>query len=950
MIRKTVQFTVHHPWLISSFVFLLTVLSFMGMGRLQMDPSIESLMPEKDKEYTILKKARQVYGNQKSLMILAVEAMPGRSLKEPDIFKSVADLSAEIRAFHKYDPEHRSRILKLASAAGITVTEIPRSPANAGKEAIKTGSDDTALDDAFLEDKPENSVKVPDFTKDNDLWNIGDEREVSQNFIQPEGPALSFQFGNYVPVSAKEILAVLEGDTVGTNEALTALHAQQISAEDRPLSEKEFSGFLNYMNTLSEQHNMKIVRHIMDPVSGEDVKADKESLILEPFLKKDSSGKLMYPVTEEDFRNYENSLRINPMNKDFVYAEDENGRITAFGIFLLLQNRKNYQELTIHLHNLKSKYAERGLQVTIAGDPVLDYEINKINEKDMGIFLPFVLFFLILVFWLNFRSKSVTVMLTVTVILGTVWTMGIMGWLGIPLTITGSILPPILIAVGSSYGIHIANQYFQTLREHQESDQELTAEGLTESLLRIAPTVGLAGFTTVAGFLMLALTEVETVRQFGILAALGTAVSVIISVFLIPALFALVRPNPSHKSVFTDIYNNRISAFINIMKHAAMNHPAAVIGIYAVILAVSAAGITRMTTDSSPITFFHESSGVRQNFHKVDQLFKGTYSVEIEFDSGTPGGVHNPEFLKKIERIRSRIEALPDRNDLMILKTVSYTDFPKRMHMAFHENNREYYVIPDSATVIKDYHTVFGGEDSDGDGRQDILESSADPLFRRAVLSLRIGETDERSVSTEMSAVIENRIRPVIDEELNGTPWTYRIFGLLKTYNALKNYVVSGNVKGMIMALGVIALTVWFVLRSFPLAVVSLLPMGSAVAVLYGIMGFTGIPLDTTKALLSSVAIGIGVDDTIHFLKTYSRFLKTGMNTEESLSATFDETGRAILYTSAALIFGFGVLFFSGFAPIYHLSFLITGVMAATTAGALLLLPSVLRIMYRRSV
>jgi len=921
--KKWIEIITRHPIVMLSIAGALTMVSLGGLARLTMDASMESLMPERDATYLLLQRAREVYGNRKTLIITAFEGRDREILNSPDLH-AMSDMVDELREFQDIDPqEQEARLILLLRNAGASVISQEADqmePENAPVGPAST-TEDTLLLEGIPTDTSKNSV---------DHWDIGDFSTLNATQTNRRSRAASrFSFSDYKATNLESLSEGLsEG---GLRDLKTIAHRLNIADWKRELSQTETEDILKLMEQVGRLKRQRIIREIIDPIRGEDLIAEGDMLRVRPFVDR-IDGRPLIPDTDERFAAYTARLTRNPSAESTLYAVNAEGKIISLAVAVMLRNEGDYEAFVEHYLSLVQR---REIRSTTAGDLILDRALNNANQKDMGFYLPLSLLMIILTFWLNFRSIRLMALLTTSVLAGTLWTLGAMGWLGIPLTITGSLLPPILITVASSYGIHICNRFLIDVNDGR-------SETVKHSLTSIAPTIFLASVTTIAGFLALSLNEVRALREFGIFAALGTLSAVLAAILILPPSIILLPGLQKKLQAVSNPVARIVQTYLRSVNRTVQKRPAFVVSSFLVAVIVCSIGVYNINTNEAPLSYFPEGASVRSDFLHVDSLYRGSYSIDLEFDSHREGGVHSPEFLNEMEKIRRLIENHPRRAEMMILKTISYVDFNKRMHMAMNEDNPQFYRIPESEELISGYHQVFSGKDDNADGRPDVIESYVDPLYRRAIMTLRIGEVPGRSVSTETAEKIRLHLLPAIEKELHGSSTTVRMTGLLSSYEMLKHYVVRGNIRGIGLAAVVIALFVFLVFRNRMASILSLVPILVSVWVVYGLMGFLRIPLDTVKAILSSIAIGIGVDDTIHFLKHYIIEERRTGSAASAVENTLKESGSAIVFTTLALVAGFAVTLVSSFSPVVHLGFLIIAVMVATTLSALYLLPALI--------
>ncbi len=583
------------------------------------------------------------------------------------------------------------------------------------------------------------------------------------------------------------------------------------------------------------------------------------------------------------------------------------------------------------------------LKAVIQGIPYINTTMNHYMQNDLKTFLPLVIIAIVIIFFLNFRSIRGVLLPFLTMNIADIWIMGLMGHLGYKLTIMGVCLPPLILAVGSSYSIHILNQYYMDLDQIHKSSANV---GLTKSMLHISLTVILAGLTTFVGFFMLITNEVSAIKEWGVFQAIGVLFAVILSVTMIPAFLSLMSSSDAEeKNILstnrTTLVSRLVDKLIEYFTLLSTKHYKAILAITAIIIAISIAGLLKIKAETSVHAYFKPGDPVLTSSWYIGQKFGGYSGLNIIIDSGKKKGVLEPEFLKFTEKLRNHLGA-PENRHIHIGRTEGFSDFIKTMHMAMNKGDRKFYTIPDKKIDIESYIEIFSGEDENDDGRIDVFEPYVDYDFKTANIFARIHEPENEYLSTSHMVKIINHIETYIKENIP-PGYTFKTSGEPKIMVRLMHYIVKGQMMSLLFSLIVVALVVFLLFKNFYAGLTALIPITVAVLFNFGIMGWFGIRLDVATAIIASVTIGIGIDDTIHFLNTYRHFRTLGYSMDETIAKTLAISGRAIVYTSLALIFGFLILTVSNFKPIILFSFLTAVTMVATTIGALLVLPAVIK-------
>lgn len=681
---------------------------------------------------------------------------------------------------------------------------------------------------------------------------------------------------------------------------------------------------------------------IISPLTAEDVNGENDTLTTFSLIEKDENDNRIIPSTAEELALFKKRLINNPVYEKGIYAKDPStGKITDFAVILRLTSDEIDYDIPDEMQAIGKSYPR--LHAIIQGIPYINTTMNHYMQNDLKTFLPLVILGIVIIFFLNFRSIRGVLLPFLTMTIADIWLMGLMGHLGFKITIMGVCLPPLILAVGSSYSIHILNQYYIDLDMIKNSPGR---SGLKRSMTHISTTVILAGLTTFVGFFMLITNEVSAIKEWGVFQAIGVLFAVILSVTLIPAAFSLMSaPDDDKNDIESSKFSSPLSAVVDklltFFTHLSTRHYKKVLAGTFLVLVFSISGMVQILAETSVHAYFKKGDPVLTSSWYIGEKFGGSSGLNIIIDSGKKRGVLEPDFLNFTEKFRKYLES-PDNPHLYIGRTEGFSDFIKTMHMAMNNGNKKFYSIPEKQIDVESYIEVFSGDDDNDDGRLDVFEPYVDFDFRTTNIFARICEPANEYLSTaHMLKVIAG-----IDEFMNKnlpTGYTYKTSGEPKIMVRLMHYIVQGQMMSLIFSLIIVTLVV-FVLFKNPFAgLMALIPISVAVLFNFGIMGWFGIRLDVATAIIASVTIGIGIDDTIHFLNTYRHFKAKEYSIDETISHTLSISGRAIIYTSLALIFGFLILTVSNFKPIILFSFLTAVTMVATTLGALLVLPAAIK-------
>ncbi len=683
----------------------------------------------------------------------------------------------------------------------------------------------------------------------------------------------------------------------------------------------------------------EIVDTIISPLTTQDIKGENDTLETYDLIAKDEGGKRILPKSKEEFALFRQRLERNPSFEKGLYRKDHRtGKITDFCIIIKFINMEDQDPSIREMTEIVDSYRS-DVEITLSGVSVVNMRITDHMHSDLFRNIPLVLLIVVAVFYINFRSLRGVLLPLVTLGLAELWILGLMGYIGFKITPLGVSIPTLMIAVGSSYSIHLLNQYYSDFDSIRET---LPCLGLYRSMTKISLTVLLAGVTTFIAFMTLATSQVSAIREWGIASATGAMFAVFLSCSIIPATLKIL-PVRSSTAFLRGVQNREtlVDGLIDLMSKGAITHYRGVLVVVTIIIVFSLIGAARINIETSFMEYFKKRDQARVEVLAIAEKFGGSWSYDILIDSGYIDGAKDPLFLEDIEEFRRWL--ISDENRyLCIGRTDSFTDFIKTMHMAMNNDDRSFYRIPEDPLDIIDYLEIYSGDDKDSDGRFDEFEPFTDIDFRTCNVLTRLREKENDYLGTEEISQIADEISAYLDKNLPGG-CSHVISGFPMMDVRLVRYIVAGQLKSLFLSLLVVGIIVMLLFRQIKAGLLALIPMSVAVIINFGIMGWLEIDLDIATSVIAAIAIGIGVDDTIHFLNTFRHNRKLGMDIDQTIRKTLAVSGKAILFTSIALVFGFSVLVTSNFMPMILFGILTATTMINTTIGALLVLPSVIK-------
>ncbi len=710
------------------------------------------------------------------------------------------------------------------------------------------------------------------------------------------------------------------------------------------ISRRQITAVYNQAVKLNDLKKLEIIDKIISPFTTRDITGENDTLQAFDLIPKDGMGDRILPKTPEEFERFEKRLRRNPIFYEGIYSKDpKTDEITDFAFIIRFSTTSTApQQDLMSREILDIVDAYKDLRIIPQGQPLIYVWIDNYIRRDMFHLVPLSLLVVTIILFLNFRTIRGILLPFTTLVTAMIWVMGLMGHLGVKITQLSTSLPPLLICVGSTYAIHVLNQYYEELDVIKKNG---IVSGLAPTMANINLTVAIAGITTIISFWTLANHQTPALRVWGLFTGIGVMFAVIISMTLIPPSLALIS-HRHHvlpgKKMIAGSHMDLVAVLIRWLTKASLYHTRKVLIVMAVIVVLSVIGVFRLEVETELLQFFKDDNPIRVSEKIIGEKFGGRWGFNILIDSGTPGGVKSAAYLNTIDRIRKWLES-DENKSLNVGRTDAFSDYIRTMHMAMNNDLPEFFTIPPNDADIVDYLEIYSDDDENSDGRADSLEDYVDPQFQTCCLLTRLRQREDYLIGTteikEIFKKISHHLSSTLPQE-----YSFSITGHPILFIQGAAYISGGQIQSLLQSAGVISLVVLVLLRNLRAGFLALIPLGLAVTLNFGVMGWLGIPLDVATSVIAAIAIGIGDDVTIHFINTWKHLRESGCSMEESIQKTLLESGRANIYSALALICGCLVFLVSTFKPIILFGMLMILVIAANNIGALLLLPSVIKL------
>ena len=619
------------------------------------------------------------------------------------------------------------------------------------------------------------------------------------------------------------------------------------------------------------------------------------------------------PDTQAELDSLKEYIFAKDMYVGSIISEDATATMIMFTILEDADNQKVARQI-------KEKLLELDLPVKLyfGGMPFMMNDVSDLIIVDIVKLLPLTFLLILIVLFFSFRTTRGVVLPLLSAGISVVWSLGLMTFMGYELSMISNIIPIILLAIGSAYTIHVLNKINETSGKDRK-------KALIKALGYIMIPVTLAALTTVIGFVSFVFGAYLTmIRDFGIFTAIGVFFAFILAIFFVPAIISgfsmyksknrIVR-NGKKKHTFL---NNYVLA---PLKNLLIKHPKYILTTWIAVMILSFAGVFNIDRSVNMMSYFKKDNPTRVSENIMQNKFGGSQPVFVV----VRGDIQSPEVLKIMIKTESYMKASPD-----IERTQSIADLIEEMNDVMGEGKR----IPDERAKIENLWFLLDG--------QDIMSQLVSDNLDQAVIQSRFISDDIQEMSAfknYMNDFIEKNSTEDIKIELTGMP---------SVYSAMDESLINSQISSLLISILLVLIIVGLILRSPIKGVYATVPIIATITFLFGFMGLTGIPLDVATVLVGSIALGIGIDYSIHIITHFSHAYKETKNLQKAMEETIMVSGKAIVINVLSVTAGFLVLIFSQMVPLQNFGILVAISMLGSGFGSLTLLPVLLILHYKR--
>jgi hydrophobe/amphiphile efflux-3 (HAE3) family protein len=651
--------------------------------------------------------------------------------------------------------------------------------------------------------------------------------------------------------------------------------------------------------------DLPVVEDMVGPLNSKVIRGSETSLQIRSVAPNGAA-----PQTVEEIETYRNLVLSDTTLRDYVVSSTE----TALAIYLKSEPEVDMVSFASAVENVVLAHETEGISFFISGLPYINLTLQRSMKRDLQLFLPLVILIIISVLFVSFRWTWGVLIPFAVVALSVLWVLGLMAFCGVPLTVVSFILPVLLMAIGIADGIHVLSRYHEELRG--DSDKR---KAILQTMKAMKRPVILTSLTTAIGFLSLLYAYLVPQRTFGLFAAIGILIAMILSLLLIPAILRMVKaltPKPA-------LRHGRMANVLGTIVRLAIRHHWAVLVGALVLSGVFAAGIPLLQIETSQRAYLGDGHPAVLSMDRLDDLFSGSNQVMIEIDSGVRDGLKDPGLLNEMVALERFLE------EHGVKKAMSLTHIVREMNQRFHADDPEFYTIPENQSTISQLLLLFSFQGGSL-GALSLSDFSAGEVM--GFHALKTGE--------EQSALVKD-VSGYLESHFEGSA-AVRMAGPTRIQASMLTSIAHSQLTSLLTSIFAAGVIVILLMRSFSAGIVSMIPLLFTVLFNFGVMAFAGKTLDIATLMISSITVGIGIDYGIHFIERYREEVSETLSRSQALIRSAQTAGTGIVYNALALALGFGIMILSTFKGVQNFGLLIAMTMVISAISAFIVIPVLL--------
>jgi predicted RND superfamily exporter protein len=749
----------------------------------------------------------------------------------------------------------------------------------------------------------------------------------TEGFMHDDDPVLleynafRAQFGR-----DERVVLALKSDNIFSLKFLNTLKEIHEEIEDKVPYLDDVTSLYNVRNTRGEGDKL-ITDDLLEPfpTTKADVERIKKQAMASHFYKDlliSQDGKMTTIVIETDAYSHVGEKEVSDVDAfDEGFGDEAEEKTIKERAFLT--DAENH-ELLVAINTIVEKYKKDDLKIYVAGSPAVNNSLKAQMQADMQKFMRITFLIIIVFLFVMFRRLSAVFYPLLVIILSLLATVGTMAWAGTAFKLPTQIVPSLLLAVSVGATVHILSIFFDKFNatgdQRESIKYTLGHSGLAIAMTSVTTAIGVGSFSG---------SEVAPIADLGTFASFGVMVSLLLTLTLLPALLSVTKLKQKPKKV-----EGKLDVIMKKIAIIPIRYYKSIIVISFALVALALFSASKIELSHNPLFWFQPDDYNRVSTIEIDKTLNGSVTIEVVVDSKKENGWNDPERLNKLNTFSAELEKYVD-SYTHIGKVVSLATIVKETNRALHENKEEFYTIPNNADLVSQELLLF--ENSGSDDLEDVVDSQ----FSKARITIKLPWTDAVK-SHEVLSYVKTQAAKTFP---NDTVVTTGMIPLL--INTFANSVHS-SVTSYIIAFIAITIMMMLILGSVRIGLLSMIPNLTPIILGLLIMSVTNIPLDMFTLLIGSIAIGLAVDDTIHFLHNFRRYYLESGDSAKAIEQTFHTTGKAMVITTIVLSLGFFAYMMANMISVQNFGLLTGSVIVLALLADLLLAPALMIVAAKR--
>jgi len=655
------------------------------------------------------------------------------------------------------------------------------------------------------------------------------------------------------------------------------------------------------------------VSSIQSIISADAILSDELTITVEPFI---DIERLEEP---EYLRSKQKEALKNKTYKNFLVSEDRKHAGVLIEHPMREGDDKYRAEICETIRSIGERPRFSNASVKFVGPTILDTDVDATMIYESRFFMAISATLIFLIILLSFRRLSLVLAPFIVIAVTVIWVVGLMSLLSYPITMMSLVLPSVIVVVGCGDAIHYISEYVTLTRENSNRH---------ECLIKAAELTGMpclfTSLTTMVGFGSLMAMELRPGREMGLFAAIGVVLAFVATFTLLPTLLSFGRKFQEESRISESRLRTLYRDWLKQIASVSVNYKFSIVSISLILFIVSLVGLTRIEVSADFLRVFDESTRIRKEYEYVDRHLGGTSSFQVVVDSQKTDGLFDPNVLQDFDRFISWLEARPE-----VASTQSVLDVFKELRKVGHDGDDKFYSVPESKQEAAQLFLLY--EMGGAEEIEKILTDERD----RARVAVRT-----QSISTAASEKLLLDTEKWAQENLQSVK--IRTTGMAPLFVRMIHFITRSQIRSFGIAFVFVSLCMILVFRSLPLGVLAMVPNIFPIVLTFGVMGWIGITLNLGTVMITSIAIGIAVDDSIHYVSHFRRHRESGQNLVNAIEETTRGVGVALLNTSLVLALGFCVFGLSDISHLVNFGTLTALAVVLALLADFLLLPAVL--------